>query len=561
MKYTKITPTDTLIYALGGLGEVGRNMTCIEYLNEIIIVDCGIAFLDGKSLGINYVICDFTSLKNSKKRKTLVITHGHEDHIGAIPYLLKSVDIEGIYGSSFSCEIIRKKLIDRRMSAKTKLLQVVDKNSKVTTEHFTIGFFETTHSIPESLGIIINNDNGRIIHTGDYKFDLTPVGTNSDYQVMGFLGTIGVDVLLSDSTNSEVCGFSISEKDVAAQIDKIFKNTEGRLIISTFASNVNRVGQIVNIANKYGRKVAIIGRSMNNIVEIGRKMKKINLEESNIVLDKNIKKVKDKELCIICTGSQGEPMAALNRIANNEHKFIKLRPTDTVIFSSSPIPGNNDNVENVINKLWRMGANVLTRSVFNNLHTTGHASSNEQKLLFQLLKPKYFMPVHGEHRMLETHARTAAQVGVPLENSAVVANGDILILRQQELFYSNTRVDAEDVYISENDCDNLSATVVRDRKIMSSSGIVTAIVNYDSQQKIMLSKVLILSRGFTNLQNSKNVLKNAEEIVFELVEELIQEPISPIKIKETIRKHLESYLYSQTHRNPIVVPVILDIHK
>lgn len=562
MRYTKINEKhDTLIYPLGGLGEVGRNMACFEYRDEIIIVDCGVLFPDESSLGIDYIISDFRSLRN-KKNKYLLITHGHEDHIGAIPYLLKNIEIKAIYASSFANALIRKKLVDRKMFKECELLRNVDNTSTVKTKYFNCGFFNITHSIPDSMGIVINTPNGRIVHTGDYKFDLTPLGNNSDYQVLSFLGYTGVDVLMADSTNSEVNGFSISEKDVAKQIDKIFKNTKKRLIIATFASNVNRVSQIINIASKYNRKIAIFGRSMENVIQIGREMGKINISEKDIVDGYALKTIKDGNLCIICTGSQGEPLAALNRIANGEHRFVKLKSTDTVVFSSSPIPGNGESVNAVVNKLWKRGANVLTKSILNNLHTTGHASSDEQKLLFQLTKPKYFIPIHGEYKMLEMHAKTAAQVGVPLENSAVISNGDVLVLRNKELLYTGTRVDAEDVFISGDNDSGLSSNVIKDKKILNNNGVVAVIVNIDSYSKKVLNKPMILTRGFIYTNDAQDLIKNAEKIVTEnLTNEIHKEKTTFAKIKDSIKKPLEAFFYAETHRNPIVVPVVLNINE
>lgn len=364
---------DTLIYALGGLGEVGKNMYCIEQDDEILIIDSGVRFPDEHLLGVDYVIPDFTHLvKNDAKRKILVITHGHEDHIGSIPFLLKTVKIDALYAPRFAMSLIHRKLEERKMLGAVKMHEI-DCDSRIDTKNFICGFFDTTHSIPDSLGIIINTNNGRIVHTGDFKFDLTPIGTNSEYQKMAYIGQVGATILLSDSTNSGVEGFSISEKKVASAILDVFKKTEGRLIVATFASNVYRVAQIIEAAITCNRKVAIFGRSMENVVDVGRKRGIINIKESNLLRAEEVNSYPAEKTCIICTGSQGEPLAALSRIAAGTHRFIKLMPNDTIVFSSNPIPGNNGSVNQVINKLYRQGANVLTNSILNNLHTTGHS--------------------------------------------------------------------------------------------------------------------------------------------------------------------------------------------
>ena len=446
---------DTLVYALGGLGEVGKNMYCFEHDDEIIIVDAGVKFPDDDLLGIDYVIPDYTHLiKNKDKIKALIITHGHEDHIGGIPFLLLTCPIEKIYAPKFAKALIEKKLSEKRRLASTKIIEV-NGDSRVSTKYFTVGFFNTIHSIPDSLGVLINTPNGRIVETGDFKFDLTPVGTNSDYQKMAYIGASGVTLLMSDSTNSEVDGFSISERQVAQSILEITKKTPGRLIVSTFASNVHRLAQILKSAVDCGRKVAVFGRSMENVVEIGLNMKTIDIDPSNFVSPELINTIPANELCIVCTGSQGEALAALSRIANGTHKYIRIIPGDTVVFSSSPIPGNAMNVSGIINQLVRCGANVEVNTPLASLHTTGHASKEEQKLMLQLIKPKYFMPVHGEYKMLKLHADSAIETGVPKENCFICSNGDALILRDGEVFRANTRIQTDAIYVDGNDISGL----------------------------------------------------------------------------------------------------------
>lgn len=558
--YNRLAPrkNDTLVYALGGLGEVGKNMYCIEHEDEIVIIDAGVRFPEENLLGVDYVIPDYSYLvRNKYKRKVLIITHGHEDHIGGIPFLLKTIEIEKIYAPRFAVALINRKLEERKMLRSAKI-EEINEDSVVETKHFRCGFFNTVHSIPDSLGIIINTPNGRVVTTGDFKFDLTPVGTNADYQKMAYLGASHVTLLMSDSTNSGVEDFSISEKKVSEAILDIFKKTDGRLIVATFASNVHRVGQILNAAVSTGRKVCIFGRSMENVVTIARKMGNIKVSDQHFLTPDQLNYTPANKVCIICTGSQGEPLAALSRIAQGTHRYIKIMPNDTVVFSSSPIPGNGASVNQVINKLFRNGANVLTNSIFNNLHTTGHASQEEQKLMLQLIKPKYFMPVHGEYKMLRQHKQTAMLTGMPEENIFTCANGDVLILRKEEVIQSSYRIQADDIYVDGNDISGVSTAVLKDRKILADNGLCSVIVCIDSRTNSILCRPVIVSRGFVFIKDSQTLLKEAEMVVYHALKEKMQQKITFQDIKNTIRGSLEPFLYNKTHRNPIVIPVILN---
>lgn len=558
--YNRVSPkkTDTLVYALGGLGEVGKNMYCIEHEDEILIIDAGVRFPEESLLGVDYVIPDYNYLiRNKLKRKVLVITHGHEDHIGGIPFLLRSVEIETIYAPRFAVALINRKLEEKRLLRQTKIIEI-NESSAVNTKYFRCGFFNTTHSIPDSLGIIINTPNGRIVTTGDFKFDLTPVGTNADYQKMAYLGAAGVSLLMSDSTNSGIEDFSISEKKVSEAILEIFQKTQGRLIVATFASNVHRVEQILTSAVACGRKVCIFGRSMENVVTIARKLGWIKISEQWFLTPEELNHTPANKVCIICTGSQGEPLAALSRIAQGTHRYIKLIPGDTIVFSSSPIPGNGASVNQVINKLFRAGANVLTNSIFNNLHTTGHASQEEQKLMLQLIKPRYFMPVHGEYKMLRQHKQTAIQTGIPAENIFTCANGDVLVLRDGDVHETSYRIPADDIYVDGNDISGLSTAVLKDRKILADNGMCSVIVCIDSRTNSILCRPVIVSRGFVFIKDSQSLLKEAELVVYNALKEKMQSRITFNDIKNTIRGSLEPFLYNKTHRNPIVIPVILN---
>lgn len=554
----QVQKNDTLIYALGGLGEVGKNMYCFEQGNEIAIVDCGVLFPDEELLGVDYVIPDYHHLiKHNKKRKILVITHGHEDHIGGIPFLIKQVDIDAIYAPRFAKALIEKKLQEHKDAPKVPIIEI-DENSAVKTKYFNIGFFNTIHSIPDSLGVMITTPNGSIIHTGDFKFDLTPVGQNADYQKMAYIGATKPDLLLSDSTNSGVEGFSISEKDVANEILRIMKSAKHRIIVATFASNVYRVAQIIDAAVKTGRKVAVFGRSMENVVEIGRRMGVIKVKNSQLLSPEELRHTPDDKVCILCTGSQGEPLAALSRIVNGTHRFIHLKPTDTVVFSSNPIPGNDASVNKVVDKLFRSGATVLNKSVLNNLHTTGHASKAEQKLMMQLIKPTYMMPIHGEYKMLMQHRQTAIETDIPEENIFVCANGDILILRDHEVIPSDWRFQVDDIYVDGNDISGLSTAVLKDRKILADNGLVAVVIAIDSKDNKLLSRPIIVSRGFVFIKDSQALLKEAEFIVGNALQEQMKERTTFAEIKNCIRSSLEPFLYKKTHHNPIVIPVILN---
>ena len=551
---------DTLVYALGGLGEVGKNMYCIEHDDEIIVIDAGVKFPDDELLGVDYVIPDYTHLiKNKDKVKALIITHGHEDHIGGIPFFLLSCPVKKIYAPRFAKALIEKKLSEKRRLANTEVI-AINEDSSIQTDHFRIGFFNTVHSIPDSLGVLINTPNGRIVETGDFKFDLTPVGQNSDYQKMAYIGAAGVTLLMSDSTNAEVDGFSISERQVASAINDIMRKTTGRIIISTFASNVNRLAQIIKAAKEVGRKVVVFGRSMENVVEIGLQMKTIDVPEDTFISPDIVNTIPPEKLCIVCTGSQGEALAALSRIADGSHKQVKIIPGDTVVFSSSAIPGNAMNINGIVNKLVRNGAKVLANSTLSSLHTTGHASKEEEKLMLQLIKPKFFMPVHGEYKMLKLHADSAIETGIPKENCFVCANGDALVLRDGEVFRSNVRIQTDAIYVDGNDISGLSTSVLKDRKILADNGLVAVIVCIDSRSNMILCKPGIVSRGFVYLRNNQALIKEAEAVVFDALKQAMKQKVTFGDLKNCIKNTVEPFLYQKTNRNPIVIPVILN-HK
>ncbi len=553
--------SDTIVFALGGLGEVGKNTYCIQYEDEIIIIDAGHKFPDASLLGVDYVIPDYTYLiRNQEKIKALFITHGHEDHIGGIPFLLKVCNIQDIYASKFAAALIEKKLDEHHLNGRTRL-HIINKEQSLKFGHFHIAFFDITHSIPDCYGLAVTTPNGVIMSTGDYKFDLTPVGTNADYQRISFLGEVGVDLLMADSTNSSVPGFSISEKVVAKSILNIMQKTRGRLIIATFSSNVHRIQQIIAAAIACNRKICVIGRSMENVVQIGRDLGYIKCSTDDFIDSSAIDYYPAKKLCILCTGSQGEPMAALSRMASGTHRLVNIIPGDTVVLSSNPIPGNASSVNEVVNSLTRLGANVITNSMFTSLHTTGHANQEEQKLMLQLVKPTYFMPMHGEYKMLRMHADTAVDVGVPPENIFICSNGDVLVLRDHEVFFSEgARIQADDIFIDGTDSSGIATAVLKDRQVLADNGLVSVIVTIDSRTNSILCRPNIVSRGFIFVKESQTLLKEAELLVYDALKKKMVQKTTFGELKNTIRETLEPFFYNRTNRNPIIIPVILN-HK
>ena len=548
---------DTKIFFFFCLNEIGKNTYCFEHDNEIFIVDAGVKFAEEGLPGIDYVIPDYTYLKrNERKIRGLLITHGHEDHIGGIPFLVQIVKIPFIYATPLASAMIKRKLEEKRLTNATKIIEI-DDEYQIHSKYFNIGFFKTNHSIPESLGVIINTPNGRIVETGDFKFDLSPVGDPADYQKMSFLGETGVTLLMSDSTNAEVPSFSISEKKVANSVQEEFRKTEGRLIVATFASNVHRVQQIVEAAVKFNRKILVYGRSMENNIQVSRAMGYIKCPDRFFIKSDQAKKLPDNEILILCTGSQGEALAALSRIANGTHKFVKIKPGDTVVFSSNPIPGNAYSVNVVVNKLFRAGARVLTNTAFSNLHTSGHASQEEQKLMMLLTKPKYFFPVHGEYRMLKIHAELSQDVGIPPENTFVLSNGDTILLNNGTARLG-PRIHVEDIYVDGNDITGLSTAVLRDRQILSEDGMVSILISMDSRSGKLLTRPVIISRGFVYMKDSFKMIREAEYLVENNLSKLLQGKTTFGEIKNTTRDILSSYFYRKTKRNPMIIPVIMN---
>ncbi len=547
------------IYALGGLGEVGKNTYCLESENHLIIIDAGVKFPEDDLVGVDYVIPNYQHLKdNQNKIRALFITHGHEDHIGAIPFLAKSIKIPVIYAPRLAAALIRQKLEDQKIREKINIVEY-DENSVIKAGDFSVSFFRVTHSIPDSFGICVDTTEGRVVTTGDFKIDLTPVGPDIQIHKMAEIGEQGVDLLLADSTNAEKEGWTPSEKNVLNSINEIFDKASGRLIISTFSSNISRIQQIVDCTLKHNRKILIIGRSMVNTVECSRKFGYIKIPNNCIIEASELKAYKDNQIVILCTGSQGEPMAALSRIANGTLKEIRIVPGDTVVFSSSPIPGNGISISKVVNQLARAGADVITNSIFSDIHSSGHPSRQELRMNLKLFKPKYFMPAHGEYHMLKLHADIATTVGVPKENTFVLGNGDVLILEDHEIV-EGERISAEDVYIDGYDINGVSTAVIRDRKILQDDGMVSVLLCLNSKENKLAAHPKVITIGFVSYGTYENHLTRHASM---LVEEALNELFSSKKvtfndIKNTIRTVVSKYYYRKTQRNPMIIPLIMN---
>ncbi len=554
----KNVKNDTKIFALGGLGEVGKNMYCVMTGNEIIITDVGITFPSDELPGVDYIIPDFTFLKkNESKIKALFITHGHEDHIGGIPFLLQAVNIPSIYAPNQAAGLIRKKLEDRNINYKN--LYVYDENTKVKFKNMSVEFFRTTHSIPDSHGIVIHTINGTIVTTGDFKFDLTPIGPMANIHKMARIGEKGVSLLLSDSTNALNEGMSTSESKVDEALSHIFAQTTSRIIIATFASNIYRLKHIVDTCKRNNRKIAIFGRSMENNIEISLNSGYIKHKEI-FVTPEEANNLPDNEVCLLCTGSQGEPLAALSRIANGSHKQIKLQDNDIVIFSSSAIPGNALSISKVINKLYLQGVKVYTNTSLNDVHTSGHGNQEELKLMLRLIKPKYFMPFHGEYRMLRSHADLAVLCGMPKENTFVLENGEVLSL-YKGVIKKDKSIQSGDVYVDGNRIGEIGNAVMRERKIMSSDGIVIVIANIDTANKKLAIPTNINSRGFVLIQENLDLLKEIEIEANNIVNNKLKVNCIFSDIKNELINGLSSFIHEKTGRYPIILPIINDVKK
>ncbi len=551
--------TSTSIVALGGLGEVGKNMYVVTHKNEILIVDAGVMFPTEDLLGVDAVIQDFTYLKqNEDKIVGLVITHGHEDHIGGIPYLLQSIYVPKIYASKIATDLINKKLMEYNI--KYPEMEIITNETIVKTKYFELEFVNTTHSIPGSYAVAIHTPNGTIFETGDFKFDLTPIGPEADLHKMTRISEQGVKLLMSDSTNALSPGFSTSESNVDEALESVVNKHPARIIIATFASNIYRIKHIIETCKRHNRKIVVFGRSMETNIELA-----INnglIEDKTIIIDYNkAKSLKKNEICILCTGSQGEPLAALSRIANGVHKQITLQPDDLVVFSSNPIPGNASSVNRIINKLYLKGVQVFTNSEFSDIHASGHGKQEEQKLMLRLIKPEYFMPCHGEYRMLKKHAELGVACGVPKENIFICKNGDTLIMDKTGI-HRGPSVQAGDVYVDGSRIGDIGSVVIKDRKLMSNDGILLTILNINPFTKKLLIKPNVTTRGFVMVNENSELINQIERKVTYIVNSTLERGnYNYTDLKNQIILELHPYINELTGRHPIILPVIMEVRE
>lgn len=555
MSQIHLKPEEVGVYAIGGLGEIGKNTYGIEYQDEIIIVDAGIKFPEDDLLGIDYVIPDYSYIvENVKRIKALVITHGHEDHIGGIPFLLKQANIP-IYAGPLALALIKGKLEEHGLLRDAKLYEI-NADTELTFKNLSVTFFRTTHSIPEPLGIVVHTPQGNIVCTGDFKFDFTPVGEPADLHRMAALGEEGVLCLLSDSTNAEIPTFTNSEKVVGQSIMKIIEGIHGRIIFASFASNIFRLQQAAEAAVKTGRKIVVFGRSMEKAIINGIDLGYIKVPKGTFIDPSELNKYHASEILIMCTGSQGESMAALARIANGTHRQVTLQPGDTVIFSSSPIPGNTTSVNKLINTIQEAGVEVIHGKV-NNIHTSGHGGQQEQKLMLRLMKPKYFMPVHGEYRMQKIHAGLAMDVGIPKENIFVMENGDVLALTAHSARRAG-HFNAQDIYVDGNGIGDIGAAVLRDRHDLSEYGVVLAVATVDFDSQMVLAGPDILSRGFIYMRESGELIRESQRVLFNAIRIALKNKDASIQsVNGAIVNALRPFLYEKTEREPIIIPMIL----
>ena len=546
------------VIPLGGLGEVGKNITVIEYGEEIIVVDCGMTFPDSEMYGIDVVIPDVTYLVNNKERvKGFFITHGHEDHIGAIPYILNQINAP-IYATNLTIGLIQSKLEEHKMLDIVEL-NVVKPGDTIALDKLKIEFIRTNHSIADSCALAIHTPLGIVVHTGDIKVDFTPVDGNViDLQRLAKIGKQGVLLLMADSTNACHPGYTMSEKTVGETLDNLFSKGNGRIIVATFASNIHRLQQIINSSIKYGRKIAFSGRSMEKISEVAIRLGYLDMPEGLLIDLKDLKLYNSNQITIVTTGSQGEPMSALTRMASSTHKNIQIEKDDMIIISANPIPGNEKAVSKVINELTQKGANVIYKSI-EEIHVSGHACEQELKLLQSILKPKYFVPVHGEYKHLRKHILIAEEVGLQKEKSFILENGDVLSLNRKSACISG-KVQAGNVLVDGIGIGDVGNIVLRDRKNLSKDGIINIIVAIEKETRSIISGPDIVTRGFIYVRESEELVNQIKEISYDSIQTSIDKNIFKwSEIKNNIRNDVGSFIYSKTKRKPIIVPIIMEV--
>ena len=546
------------IIPLGGLHEVGKNITVIEYESEIIVIDCGMTFPGDDMLGVDLVIPDVTYLvRNKEKIKGMIITHGHEDHIGAIPYVLKQINIP-IYATRLTAGLIKNKLDEHRLTKSTEM-HIVKAGEEIKLGSFKIEFIQSSHSIPDSVMLAIKTPIGNILHTGDFKVDYTPIDNKLiNLGRIAELGSEGILALLSDSTNAERKGFTMSEQSVGDVFDKLFLHCTKRIIIATFASNVHRVQQIIDCAVKYGRKIAVSGRSMINMIATAKELGYINCPD-NIFIDIDvISNYTDEQLVIITTGSQGESMSALTRMASGEHRKVKITPNDLVIISANPIPGNEKYISKVIDDLMQIGAEVVY-SALEHVHVSGHACQEEQKLIFALTNPKYFIPVHGEYKHLIAHSETAIKMGVEKENIFMMTNGRILEINADTAKLTGTVPNGK-ILVDGLGVGDVGNIVLRDRQHLSQEGLIVIVLTMDANTGEVVAGPDVISRGFVYVREAENLMDEVKAVVKYEIKKCEDEGIRDWStIKGTVKENLKDYIFNKTRRNPMIIPIIMEV--
>ena len=545
------------VMALGGLNEIGKNMTVIEYKDEIIVIDAGMSFPDDEMLGVDVVIPDISYLiKNKDKIKGIFITHGHEDHIGALPYILKKINIP-IYGAKLSIGLIQVKLKEHKIN--NAKLNVVSPRDIIKLSHMEVEFIKNNHSIPDACSIAVHTDQGIIYHTGDFKIDLTPIdGEVMDIHRICELSKKGVLLLLAESTNAEQPGSTMSEKTVGAGLDDLFrKASNSRIIVATFASNIHRLQQIINTAEKFNRKVAVSGRSMVNVVAVATELGYLNIPDNMLIDLNDISKYEDNEVVLITTGSQGEPMSALARMASAEHKKVEIKRGDLIIISAHPIPGNEKLISKVINSLFEKGAEVVYDE--SDIHVSGHAKQEELKLMHRLVRPKFFMPAHGEYRMLKIHAELAEELGMPSQNIFVNKTGDVLEIDRHSAKVTGT-IPTGNVLVDGLGVGDVGNIVLRDRKHLSEDGLMIVVVTISKEDGRVLAGPDIISRGFVYVRESEDLMDGAKNVIKDVLRDCEDRNIKEwAYLKNNIKESLKEYLYQKTKRNPMILPIIMEV--
>ncbi len=548
------------IVALGGVNEIGKNMYVIQSENDIVVIDCGSKFPDESLLGIDLIIPDVTYLQENKEKiRGLVVTHGHEDHIGGIPYFLKQLNVP-IYATKLTLGLIEIKLKEHNLQDDTELI-VIHSESEIDFGAIKTTFFKTNHSIPDCLGIVFHTPEGTIVHTGDFKFDLTPVNNqHPDIHKMAKIGSEGVLTLISESTNAERPGFTPSERSVGERIEEIFMKANRKVIISTFASNVNRVQQIVEACIKTNRKLALLGRSMVNVVEVALEKGYLNIPDGMLIEANEVNRLDPKQVAILCTGSQGEPMAALARLASGNYRQVDVLPEDTVIIAATPIPGNERNVSRIIDNLFALGAKVIYGSGSSTgVHVSGHAYQEELKLMLTLMKPKYFIPIHGEFRMLYHHSLLAESIGVEKENIFMVRNGDVVDISNQVAIQSR-KIQAGNIYVDGLGIGDVGNALLRDRKQLSEDGMLVIVITFNKVDGEIISGPDIISRGFVYVRDSEEFLKELNKLAVITINNVKKEKVNSWGIlKREVREALGKYIYTSTKRKPMILPIIIEV--